>query len=158
MRLSKNVIIKKCYDIETKDVIDLFKNKKYSESFEKYKTTSFYYYNSISFEKILNDNGLEKELKPFIDELKKYEGTYRYDSDSYNISPEYNVHVSTEEMTITLSDGRYTNETWSYNWQIGEFTYKSLDGNVEYKFDKNKEKITKHEVSGKYTDEVYSKE
>ena len=142
-------MIKKCNDIETKEVIDLFKNKKYSESFEKYKTTSFYK-NNISFEKFMNDNGLAKELKPFIDELNKYEGNYGY------FYSDYSVSINRREMTITLN-GSYTKETWSYNWEIGESTYKSRSDDKEFMFDKNKETLTVHWRSGLFSDSIYLK-
>ncbi len=146
-------MIKKCNDIETKEVIDLFKNKKYSESFKRYKTTSFYN-NNTSFEEFMNDNGLEKELTPFINDFKKYEGEYKK-NDSYY--PNVAVTINLKEMTFTCSGNfRMVRE---YSWTIEKSTYKKSNmwGNCEITFDTNNGVIHYKDLDNDHWNSTYEK-
>ena len=125
-------------EIEKEEILDLFKNKKYSESCNSFKKS--YLSSKYSFSDFLSDNGYEKEITEFINDLKKYEGDY--------ISKKYpalrlkiNVDIYEMQFTVTscIEDDEF-NFTYDYKWEKGSSDYYSPNYTsvLDYSIDVNK--------------------
>ena len=127
-------------DKDTKEIVDLFKSKEYSKAFSAYSSSA--YLKDVSYEKILSDTGFEKEIKAFIDDLKKYEGVYTNGSESIT------VKAMTDTMSFTVSTITVSTmevQPYRYQWKLGESSYKksySANKKSRYIFDTEKGTLT----------------
>ena len=113
-------MVKKCDSEKEKkvkaNIIELGKNGKVEEAYQAY-CSAYFSEGKTYFTKFASDNGFKDKLQPYIDDLKKYVGTYVFDKKS-GLS-DCIITVDTEKMIFYIKQS-----TLEYSWQIKPSTYK----------------------------------